>query len=70
MDPGVLRALRGQWCEQVRWASLGGEVSQQAIRGTKGLPQGDPWGPVGLLAVMAGPSMRCLLYTSDAADDM
>ena len=61
---GILNLLRNQWANQVRWATFSGAVCPDAIHGSAGLPQGDPWSPVALAAVLA-----CPLQAANASTD-
>eukprot|EP00969_Alexandrium_andersonii_P154643 6836711-Alexandrium_andersonii.AAC.1 len=58
MDRGLLRALSHQRCSQVRWISMAGGIHPEPVEGCRALPQGDPWRPIGLLAVLAAPASR------------
>ena len=60
----ILNLLRHQWANQVRWVTFSGVVCPEAIYGCAGLPQGDPWSPVALAAVLA-----CPLQAANASTD-
>ena len=55
IDQGVLRALQAMWASQVRWYTYGGHVHENPLANCLALPQGDPWAPVALGVLLAGP---------------
>ncbi|CAE7276521.1 unnamed protein product [Symbiodinium sp. CCMP2592] len=70
----VLDLLENQWKRQVRWVTFAGVVCPEPLELCAGLPQGDPWSPLGLAAVLAAPKQdaarqapgtECLLYLDD-----
>lgn len=58
----ITRVLRTAWSRQTRWAGFDGGVHPVPIRECRGLPQGDPWSPVAMAAVLA-PAVRALAAT-------
>ena len=70
----ILTLLEDQWRRQVRWVTFAGVTCPEPIEFSAGLPQGDPWSPLGLAAVLAAPKQHaaskapgteCLLYLDD-----
>ncbi|CAE7276503.1 unnamed protein product [Symbiodinium sp. CCMP2592] len=70
----VLDLLENQWKRHVRWVTFAGVTCPEPLELCAGLPQGDPWSPLGLAAVLAAPKQdaarqapgtECLLYLDD-----
>ena len=60
MAPEVVAALEWVWPDQVRWLVVGQRVLPEAQRVTASLPQGDPMSPLGLLALLCGPTAEVM----------
>ena len=74
IPPQILSLLQNQWERQIRWVTFAGVACPYPIRHSAGLPQGDPWSPVALAAVLAcpkqvaeekAPGCQNLLYLDD-----
>eukprot|EP00969_Alexandrium_andersonii_P372652 15482213-Alexandrium_andersonii.AAC.1 len=50
---GILQLLADMWRRQVRWVTFGGAVHPTPLIGARALPQGDPFAPLALAAVLA-----------------
>mmetsp|Transcript_135111 Transcript_135111/g.431341 ORF Transcript_135111/g.431341 Transcript_135111/m.431341 type:complete len:1016 (-) Transcript_135111:93-3140(-) len=57
----VCDLLYDQWRRQVRWASIGGAVCEEPIRGARALPQGDAFAPMALAAMLGVPHQRAMV---------
>ena len=51
----IVGLLAAQWFGHSRISSFGGAVFPHEMTGTCGLPQGDPWSPLSMAAVLAAP---------------
>ena len=60
MAPEVVAALEWVWPAQVRWLVVGQRVFPEAQQVTASLPQGDPMSPLGLLALLCGPTAEVM----------
>ncbi|CAK0789281.1 unnamed protein product [Prorocentrum cordatum] len=74
MPSNVNNMLSEMWCHQLRWLQLGQAVHPEPQRVASSLPQGDPFSPLGLSAVLLAPLLRlrhtcpgvdCRLYVDD-----
>ena len=55
MPDGLRIILATQWTTQRRWLQLDGATLPEPEQVDGSLPQGDPWSPLALTAVLAGP---------------
>lgn len=46
------------WQKQARWVAWSNNLAKDPITDTWSLPQGDPWSPLGLAAVLSGPARK------------
>lgn len=70
----ILKLLQDQWDHHERWLSYRGAIDPAPLKNTAGLPQGDPWSPIAMSALMAvasrfvlsqEPNARSLIYLDD-----
>ena len=54
----IAAPLGTMWQKQRRWIGFGGSTYVEPIRGVLALPQGDPFSPVALALVLAGPAFK------------
>ena len=60
----VANAIAAMWKDHVRWCTFGKCTAPEPIKQVLGLPQGDPWSPIGLALVLAGPVRKLAAETS------
>ena len=48
----ILKLLQDQWDHHERWLSYRGAIDPAPLKNTAGLPQGDPWSPIAMSALM------------------
>ena len=73
LPPKVVACLGDMWRHQRRWISLGGHVHPEPLLGCRAILQGDPFGPLTLACLLAGPLRRaselpgthCICYMDD-----
>ena len=70
----IVRLLADQWNQHNKWVTFASSVCPQPLSHTRGLPQGDPWSPIGMSLVLMlakqradrlVPEARSLLYLDD-----
>ena len=70
----IVRLLADQWTQHSKWVTFANSVCLQPMTHTRGLPQGDPWSPVGISLILSlakkradqlVPEARSLLYLDD-----
>ena len=73
----IVRILADQWTQHNKWVTFANSVCPQPLSFARGLPEGDPWSPIGMslvlmLAMLAEqradqlvPEARSLLYLDD-----
>ena len=66
-SPVTLELVRDQWTHHQRFLSYGGAIAEQACDGFFGMPQGDPFSPWALAAIMSPAAYRFHHLNSFAA---
>lgn len=67
--PKLAAFLAEIWNNQRRWLMVGKATAEAPARGARCLPQGDPWAPLALQAVLAGPQAQVSKYLKQAVSD-
>ena len=55
LPSNIAHMLESVWTDQTRWMQLAGVTLKEGQKVTASLPQGDPWSPVSLCAVLLAP---------------
>jgi hypothetical protein len=58
LPTAIAAPLGAMWERQRRWIGFGGSIYPDPIRNVLALPQGDPFSPVALALVLAGPAYK------------
>lgn len=67
IPPSVLGLLGAQWRMQQRWLTDGGAIAEGPLTHVRALPQGCPWAPVAMSAIMAAAAAsKRAIFTSVA----
>ena len=70
----IVRLLANQWTQHNKWVTFANSVCPRPLSLTRGLPQGDPWSPIGMSLVLMlakqradqlVPEAKSLLYLDD-----
>ena len=59
----VLNAVGAMWRQQQRWCTFGKCCDPSPVKNPLGLAQGDPWSPIGLAVILAGPARKLAAET-------